>query len=168
MVALLALFISLGGVSYAATTLPAGSVGTVQIRDGAVTGRKLSTATVGLRPLSPQAVLALGAARVRYASAASESAPTRTLLHLGGIKLQGACRRAAPGGTTELVFTITAGQATTLHDSFSADSGTDLHSPGTIQPGTIEFQLPAGTPTQLGGPSADASHFVRTSRPPSS
>ena len=41
-VAYLALFIALGGVSYAAVTLPRGSVGTAQIRKGAVTKSKLA------------------------------------------------------------------------------------------------------------------------------
>jgi hypothetical protein len=38
----LALFIALGGVSYAATTLPANSVGTPQLQNRAVTGTKLA------------------------------------------------------------------------------------------------------------------------------
>jgi hypothetical protein len=41
-VATLALFVALGGASYAATTLPAGSVGTAQLRPGAVTGSRLA------------------------------------------------------------------------------------------------------------------------------
>jgi hypothetical protein len=47
-VALLALFVALGGTSYAATQLPANSVGTRQLRASAVTEAKLS---VGLRAL---------------------------------------------------------------------------------------------------------------------
>ncbi len=43
-VAYLALFVALGGTSYAATNLPAGSVGTNQIRDHSVTPAKLATA----------------------------------------------------------------------------------------------------------------------------
>jgi hypothetical protein len=45
-VALLALFIALGGTSYAAVKLPRNSVGTTQIKNHAVTTSKLSTATV--------------------------------------------------------------------------------------------------------------------------
>jgi hypothetical protein len=41
LIACLALFIALGGSSYAAINLPAGSVGTKQIRNGAVTAKKL-------------------------------------------------------------------------------------------------------------------------------
>jgi hypothetical protein len=40
-IALLALFVAIGGTSYAATQLPAGSVGTKQLRNGAVTAAKV-------------------------------------------------------------------------------------------------------------------------------
>jgi hypothetical protein len=45
-VGLLALFVALGGTSYAAVKLPRNSVGTAQIKNKAVTQVKLSTATV--------------------------------------------------------------------------------------------------------------------------
>src|SRR3954452_12823168 len=42
----LALFIALGGVSYAAVKLPARSVGTKQLKNGAVTSEKIRNGTV--------------------------------------------------------------------------------------------------------------------------
>src|SRR4029079_14709981 len=45
-VGLLALFVALGGTSYAAVKLPRNSVGTAQIKSHAVTTAKLSTSTV--------------------------------------------------------------------------------------------------------------------------
>jgi hypothetical protein len=42
----LALFIALGGASYAAVNLPAGSVGTRQLRDGSVTAKKLANNSI--------------------------------------------------------------------------------------------------------------------------
>lgn len=45
-IALIALFVSLGGTTYAAINLPANSVGTRQIRDGAVATRDLHTHAV--------------------------------------------------------------------------------------------------------------------------
>lgn len=38
----IALFLAIGGVSFAATTLPSGSVGTAQLRNGAVTSSKVA------------------------------------------------------------------------------------------------------------------------------
>ncbi len=45
-VAYVALFVALGGTSYAAVSLPAGSVGTKQLRNGAVTASKLARSAV--------------------------------------------------------------------------------------------------------------------------
>ena len=46
-VALIALFVALGGTSYAALTLPKNSVGTKQLKDGAVTAAKISSSAGG-------------------------------------------------------------------------------------------------------------------------
>jgi hypothetical protein len=43
----LALFVALGGTSYAAATLPSGSVGTPQLRNGAITATKLNRGSIG-------------------------------------------------------------------------------------------------------------------------
>ncbi|MFZ0040769.1 MAG: hypothetical protein WAK93_05640, partial [Solirubrobacteraceae bacterium] len=45
-IAYLALFVALGGTSYAAVNLPAGSVGSRQLRRGAVTNKKLANGSV--------------------------------------------------------------------------------------------------------------------------
>jgi hypothetical protein len=52
----LALFVALGGTSYAAVNLPAGSVGTRQLRTGAVTNKKLAKGSVGAADLDHQTV----------------------------------------------------------------------------------------------------------------
>ena len=54
--ALLSLFVSLGGTTYAITTLPRNSVGSEQIRDRAVTERELSNSAVVTRKLANGAV----------------------------------------------------------------------------------------------------------------
>ena len=46
LISMLALFVALGGTSYAAITLPANSVGTEQIKKSAVTGAKVKNATL--------------------------------------------------------------------------------------------------------------------------
>jgi hypothetical protein len=55
--ALLALFVSLGGTTYAITSLPRDSVGPAQIRDRAVTESELSNASVITRKLANGAVV---------------------------------------------------------------------------------------------------------------
>lgn len=55
-VALLALFLSAGGASYAAISIPAHSVGATQLRTFAVTNPKLGTNSVGSRKIMPGAV----------------------------------------------------------------------------------------------------------------
>ena len=55
-VALLALFLSAGGASYAAVVLPAKSVGATQLKSFAVTNPKLGVNSVGSRKIMPGAV----------------------------------------------------------------------------------------------------------------
>lgn len=45
-IAYIALFVALGGTSYAALSIPAGSIGTRQLRNGAVTANKLAKGAV--------------------------------------------------------------------------------------------------------------------------
>ena len=52
-VALMALFVALGGTSYAAATLPANSVGSAQIKDGQVQKSDLAANAAGRSALTP-------------------------------------------------------------------------------------------------------------------
>ena len=47
MIGVIALFVALGGTGYAAINLPAGSVSTRQLRNGAVTAKKLDRDSIG-------------------------------------------------------------------------------------------------------------------------
>jgi hypothetical protein len=47
LIAYLALFVALGGTSYAAATLPSGSVGTPQLRNSAIVPSKLNRSSIG-------------------------------------------------------------------------------------------------------------------------
>jgi hypothetical protein len=64
-VACIALFVAMGGTSYAAIKLPANSVGTKQIKNSAVTNGKLAKGAVG-----PARVGKIPGARVRHAASA--------------------------------------------------------------------------------------------------
>jgi hypothetical protein len=58
-VACLALGVALGGTSYAAVVLPANSVGTIQLKNGAVTSLKVRDGTLAVLDLRPDAREAL-------------------------------------------------------------------------------------------------------------
>jgi hypothetical protein len=55
-IAYLALFVALGGTGYAATNLPAGSVGARQLKNGVVTTKKLANGSVTARKLNPREI----------------------------------------------------------------------------------------------------------------
>jgi hypothetical protein len=55
-VSLVALFMSLGGVGYAATQLPNNSVGPAQLRNGAVTNSKVKDSAVTFKKIEPGSV----------------------------------------------------------------------------------------------------------------
>jgi len=55
-VALVALFVALGGASWAATSLPANSVGTAQLRNNAVTFQKIAPHTIGAQRINQSVV----------------------------------------------------------------------------------------------------------------
>lgn len=56
LVAITALFVSLGGVGYAATTLPANSVGTAQLQHSSVVHSKLRFNSVSYQDIQPAAI----------------------------------------------------------------------------------------------------------------
>src|SRR4051794_23322903 len=60
--ATLALFIALGGTSYAVSSLPRNSVGAKQLRKGSVTSRAVKDRTIALRDIARQARRALSGA----------------------------------------------------------------------------------------------------------
>jgi hypothetical protein len=60
-VSLIALFVALGGTAYAATSLPRNSIGTAQLRNGAVTKKKISKKTISALKGQRGAVGATGA-----------------------------------------------------------------------------------------------------------
>jgi hypothetical protein len=55
-IAYLALFVALGGTGYAAVSIPAGSVGTRQLRNGAVTAGKLADGSVTTSKLDSRSI----------------------------------------------------------------------------------------------------------------
>jgi hypothetical protein len=55
-IGVLALFVALGGTGYAALSIPAGSIGTRALRNGAVTSSKLGKRSVTAKKLDPKSI----------------------------------------------------------------------------------------------------------------
>lgn len=121
-VSMAALFVSLGGVGYAATTLPSGSVGTGQLQNGAVTYGKIANQAVGNWKLAFGAV---GAKKIANGAVGKGQINTNQVQE----RLGGTC---ATGAIASVSSTGAVTCATTLPQEFDA---TSAH-PVTIAPGT--------------------------------
>ena len=119
--ACLALFVAVGGVSYAAAVLPAGSVGTRQLRSGAVTRPKLRNRAVTTAKLRNRAVTtaklrndAVTSAKIApRAVRASDLAP-RLAPHPPVVVQSGTARLLAGGTTAPRTFVDLPGARTAL------------------------------------------------------
>lgn len=70
----LCLFMLLGGVAYAATQPPKNSVGTKQLKNNAVTGKKIKDKSIGTNELTPAAVSTLKGAKGDPGAAGTQGA----------------------------------------------------------------------------------------------
>lgn len=123
-VALTALFFALGGVGYAATQLPANSVGTSQLQNGSVGNWKLKSNAVGARKIISGAVGAkqVNASQVqlRVASACSSGAAMASV----GLSGTVTCTPALPNeyGSNTAAVTLGASATQVATQSLSAGS----------------------------------------------
>jgi len=148
----LALFVALGGTSYAALSLPAGSIGTKQLRNGAITTKKIANGSITPSKLDART---LGGS-VRHWAHVSQSGQI-----LGGSK--GA---SVSGGGP--IFHVSWG------DRFSSRCGalvTPAGSAGTspiadttgvliVQPGTGHGSTAVNVTTYVGGTATSAPFYI--------
>jgi len=170
-IALTALALALGGVSYAAVTLPDHSVGTRQLQGHSVTAGKLAKGAVKRRALSrslrkriarsSSGATAQVTGRIHYSDTSSASPASKTVLDFAGLKLTATCTLSGP--TTLLTMSAKSPTSALLTSNFNVDAGTDPSSPGGIvSSGNNQIALPAGADVSLSGPGADTpNNYVR-------
>jgi hypothetical protein len=81
-ISLIALFVALGGASYAAVSLPKNSVGTAQIKNNAVNYKKIATHTIGLQRIDATKV------QVRVSGTCKNSSAINTIAQGGKVTCQ--------------------------------------------------------------------------------
>jgi hypothetical protein len=81
-ISLIALFVALGGASYAAVSLPNNSVGTAQIKNNAVNYKKIATHTIGLQRIDATKV------QVRVSGTCKNASAINTVAQGGKVTCQ--------------------------------------------------------------------------------
>ena len=95
-IALVALFIALGGTSYAAVTLPKNSVGAKQLKKNAVTGVKIKNGAVTAGKINPAGLTVPTATHAGSADSATSATSATNSSQLGGVA---AAHYMRPGAT---------------------------------------------------------------------
>lgn len=88
-ISLIALFVALGGTSYAAIHLPRNSVGTKQLKKNAVTTRKIRKHAVTAAKINPKGLTVPNAKHAQSADSATSAANATDAGQLGGVGASG-------------------------------------------------------------------------------
>jgi hypothetical protein len=144
-VAYLALFVALGGMSYAAINLPAGSVGTKQLRNGAVTNKKLAKGSVGATDLDHKSIAGYvhDYAHIRFGKLVS-ARPRARLVAWAQSGLQ-------PGGTIQWKTPIPT-TCTTFANTFTIPASyasAQITNPGSKVGGAVEVLVSGQQPADV-------------------
>jgi hypothetical protein len=158
-VAYLALFVALGGSAYAATSLPAGSVGATQIRAGAVTGGKLAKGAVTGRAVADHSltglqidVSKLGSVPAAAHSTTADRAGTATTAgHTTTADHAGTADQATTAGSAaNAVHANNADHATSADQAAIAGHASDSDLLGGAPPASYQTVCPAGMANAFG------------------
>lgn len=178
-VALVALFVALGGGAYAALKLPKNSVGAAQLKKSAVTPAKLSPAAktalskpgpkgpTGVRgpegprgdsgpkgdagPKGDTGAVGPGATILNWDEAAGAAPALKTIGTVLGVTFSAECLIPGPGEAEAKLFVLPSG------GSLRWDTGTEASDNGTNEGRSSSINAPVGTvlaPTQIAGATA--------------
>jgi hypothetical protein len=170
-ISMISLFVALGGAGYAAVSIPANSVGTKQIKNNAVTYKKIEPHTVGLQRIDQTRV------QVRVSGTCSSNSAINTVTLGGKVTCQptladqfGASSDSTPVGTTSATVvskvlpagnyllnaipyatikpgTASAGQEVQVTCTLSAATGSAAT--GSSQSRTVAIEVGPGLKTQV-------------------
>ncbi|MHB8660058.1 MAG: hypothetical protein ACYC91_19390 [Solirubrobacteraceae bacterium] len=150
-IALLALFIALGGTSYAALNLPAGSISTRELHNGAVTNKKLANASVTPAKFDGRAI----GGSVRHWAHVSQ---------LGQILGGGKGARASGGPIFQVSwgdrFSSRCAALVTPAGNAGASPIADTTGVAVIQPGTARGSTVVNVTTYVGGTATAAPFYI--------
>jgi hypothetical protein len=119
----IALFMSLGGVGYAATQLPNGSVGAAQLKTNAVTNTKINNGAVSYKKIQPGAVgtvrANLNQLQARVSGTCSSGQAVASINQIGKVT----CNNALPSEFGQTSNSATVGSTATALNSVALPAG---------------------------------------------
>ncbi len=130
--------------------------------DTGTQGPKGDTGTQGLTGAQgPAGADALGARRIRFDVAATANPTLTTVLDMPGLQMRATC--TLTGSDVSVDLRATAAEDTVLQETHAVDFGPDpANPPQTADTGNGQSTLPAGTQTDLTGPSTqNGSGYIR-------
>jgi hypothetical protein len=153
-VAYLALFVALGGSAYAATSLPAGSVGAAQIRAGAVTGGKLAKGAVTARAVADHSLTGqqIDVSKLGSVPTAAHAVSAGTATNAGHASTAdhaGTADQATTAGSATTA--VNASHASIADQATSAAHASDSDLLGGAPPASYQAGCPSGMIDSLGG-----------------
>jgi hypothetical protein len=162
-----ALFMSLGGVGYAAISIPNNSVGPAQLRNNAVTNNKINNGAVSFKKIQPGAVGLVrantGQLQVRVSGTCASGTAIGTINQVGKVT----CNNALPSefGTTSNTAAITSTPATVTSVALPtgasylalANPTATVTSGASVQHVTVTCTLAVGSNTQSRSATVDTS-----------
>jgi hypothetical protein len=146
-VSTVALFIALGGTSYAVTSLPAASVGNAQLKNGAVTASKLHAKAVGAAAVVPNSLTgaqidesSLGV--VPHAAVADSAASAKSAGTADTATHATTADTAARATTADQA--VSAATAVSANSALLATNADDANLLGGAAPATYKMSCPSG------------------------